>query len=576
VNSRGNILRVWLPVVLFGVLWADLVRQLSYTWESNEQYAYGWFVPILALALFWKRWLTRPRVHQPSTINHQPPPWLIALVVMAALALLPIQVVYEINPDWPLPGWLMALVAVGLSLYAVFLTGGWPWARHFAFPVCFILVAVAWPYRIEHGLTQGLMRVVANSTVEALGWFNIPALQRGNLIEISTGVVGIDEACSGIRSFQSTLMAALFLGELYLLKWHRRILLLVGGVALSFCLNVVRTLILTWHASTAGLSALGKWHDPAGMMIFLLSFACLWAIAVRLRALIPQPSTLDSKTTPTPQPSTLKSETTPLPQPSQQSTFNAQLVTLPSRYLLAIGCWAICVLALTELWYRLHDSQATGVFYWSASFPTNNPTFATIELNEKVRRNLRHDVGSTAKWTEDDGTEWSGFFFRWNPGPVRSIISARLHRPDICLPASGFRLVTDAGLDYFEVGALQIPFRKYTYDVNGGPVHVFFCQWEDGSEKQIGMLGSKGADRVRTALSGRRHLGQQTLELVLSGYVSLAEARQAVRTRLPALVRTTGPSVHQISDRSELGPATASTATAGKTADGRREMKDGR
>jgi len=122
-------------------------------------------------------------------------------------------------------------------------------------------------------------------------------------------------------------------------------------------------------------------------------------------------------------------------------------------------------------------------------------------------------------------------------------------------------------LDYFEVGALQIPFRKYTYDVNGSPVHVFFCLWEDGSEKQIGMLGSNGADRVRTALSGRRHLGQQTLELVLSGYASLVEAGQAVRTRLPALVTTTSRSISQVSDESELGPATASAATAGKTAD---------
>ena len=182
MNSRGNILRVWLPVALFGVLWADLIRQLSYTWESNEQYAYGWFVPILALALFWKRWLTRPSVVRDNgtrgprdygTTGQRDRkvrgPWSVVrsllvcgqwsvvsgpLVVLLALCLLPIQVVYEINPDWPLPGWLMALVAVGLSLYAVFLTGGWPWARHFAFPICFILVAVAWPYRIEHGLTQ--------------------------------------------------------------------------------------------------------------------------------------------------------------------------------------------------------------------------------------------------------------------------------------------------------------------------------------------------------------------------------------------------------------------------------------
>jgi len=89
-----------------------------------------------------------------------------------------------------------------------------PWVRHFAFPVGFILVAVVWPWRIEKGLTQDLMQVVASLTVELLGWLDIPALQRGNLIELGTGTVGIDEACSGIRSFQATLMISLFLGEL--------------------------------------------------------------------------------------------------------------------------------------------------------------------------------------------------------------------------------------------------------------------------------------------------------------------------------------------------------------------------
>jgi len=91
--------------------------------------------------------------------------------------LLPIRVIHEINPDWPLCSWLLTLIVVALSLHAIFLAGGWPWVRHFAFPVCLILVAVQWPWRIEHALTQGLMRVVANLTVELLGWFDIPAFQ---------------------------------------------------------------------------------------------------------------------------------------------------------------------------------------------------------------------------------------------------------------------------------------------------------------------------------------------------------------------------------------------------------------
>ena len=51
--------------------------------------------------------------------------------------------------------------------------------------------------------------------VEVLGWTGIPAIQHGNLIEVGTGTVGVSEACSGIRSFQTSLMISLFFGEFY-------------------------------------------------------------------------------------------------------------------------------------------------------------------------------------------------------------------------------------------------------------------------------------------------------------------------------------------------------------------------
>src|ERR1017187_1173661 len=58
--SSSAIWRLGLPLLLFGVLWADLVRQLSYEWAAREQYAYGWFVPFFAAALLWRRWADRP------------------------------------------------------------------------------------------------------------------------------------------------------------------------------------------------------------------------------------------------------------------------------------------------------------------------------------------------------------------------------------------------------------------------------------------------------------------------------------------------------------------------------------
>src|ERR1051326_8088162 len=63
---RGTLWPTILSVVAFIVLWTDLVRQLSYNWSSNEQYAYGWFVPFLSLGLFLKKWSTRPTPATPG------------------------------------------------------------------------------------------------------------------------------------------------------------------------------------------------------------------------------------------------------------------------------------------------------------------------------------------------------------------------------------------------------------------------------------------------------------------------------------------------------------------------------
>jgi hypothetical protein len=56
------------PLAAFSVLWIDLIRQLSYQWSTNEQYAYGWFVPFLAFGLILKKWSDRPPPGDPSPV----------------------------------------------------------------------------------------------------------------------------------------------------------------------------------------------------------------------------------------------------------------------------------------------------------------------------------------------------------------------------------------------------------------------------------------------------------------------------------------------------------------------------
>src|SRR5215470_8220796 len=61
-----------LSVLFVGALWLVLCRELSGEWSVNEQYNFGWFVPFLALYLFWLRWQDRPAAEIPNLKSQIP------------------------------------------------------------------------------------------------------------------------------------------------------------------------------------------------------------------------------------------------------------------------------------------------------------------------------------------------------------------------------------------------------------------------------------------------------------------------------------------------------------------------
>jgi exosortase/archaeosortase family protein len=129
------------------------------------------------------------------------------------------------------------------------------------FPVLFFLTAVPWPPRFEQPITAGLMQAVTAGTTVFLHWFGIPAQTTGGAITLRTGVVGITEACSGMRSLQAGIMFGLAMGEWFLLRPFRRITLLFIAIALALTTNFIRTLPLSLQAEWHGLDAVEKIHD---------------------------------------------------------------------------------------------------------------------------------------------------------------------------------------------------------------------------------------------------------------------------------------------------------------------------
>lgn len=480
-------------------LWGEIIWQLASEWSLNPQYGYGWLVPFLAALLFYQRWTRRPAPGAPSFSGLT-----IALILLAAALLLPARLVAVANPDWRLLDWLMALAAVTISLGALQLAGGLPWLRHFAFPVLFFLVAVPWPVQLEQFVIQNLMRADSAITIQILNFIGTVALQHGNVIELSTGQVGIDDACTGVRSLQATFMVALFLGAFYRLAPLRRFLLVGAGLLFAFLCNIGRTFLLCEIAARDGIAAIHRWHDPAGYTILLICLFALWGMSLWL-----QPGRLPNE----------RPGSTPLRLPR---------IGWPLALLTWLGLVEIAVAA----WYApRHQAFAPS---WTIDWPTQEADYKAVAIPAAAQELLRYNEGGGATWQAADGRNWLIYAFHWLPGRTAALF-VKNHRPDICLPASGLTMQTESGVRSLLVNGVPLPIRAYRFDDHGRPLHIFYCYWDGRSTGLTEDWTARG--RLRLAWRAERERGARMLELAVWGFENEAEAQAALQRELAKIVR---------------------------------------
>lgn len=531
-------LPLWL-LLAAGALWTLLFLQVHSVWSATPQYNYGWAVPLLALYLFWNRWENRP---QPSA---SPSPRVcLALAGALLFALLPVSLIHEANHDWRLLNWAFALAVASLTALAVAWSGGRAWLGHFAFPLTFPLIAVPWPTVLEDPLVLSLMHVVSFVAVEGLNVCGVAAIQRGNVIEIGPGMVGVDEACSGIQSFQSALMVSLFLGELFQFSRARRCGMFGGAVLWAFLCNLARAFFLAWISNRQGLAALDRWHDHTGLVLMLACYGGIIALALALNRRQTAAASPAVSAAPIAPPSTSPA-TASASAPSPVSPPRTAARAIPRPILVGVLVWLGLVQLATEAWYRRREHGVAPQPAWSLAWPQQMPKFKTEEFSDPVRRMLLYDEALGASWQDPDGTHWLGYFFRWLPGNSRAK-TTQVHNPEVCLPSGGMTKIAGHGRREYAVGALRIPFETFTFRDQNHVAHVFYCVWQskistatnspEPEPERAPMGGWKTRDRLRNALHGERHFGQQVLEILIFNAPDFAQAEAAFRRRLPELV----------------------------------------
>jgi exosortase len=495
-----------------GALWFLVWSQQCLEWQVNPLYSYGWAIPVLAGYLVFER-LRDAAAPRPAALGWLPA----AVLAVVALALVPLRVIHEANPDWVRVNWLMAAAALGCTGAVLAAWGGWRWAWHFAFPLAFTLTALPWPVWAEEAFTQGLMQLNTVLSAEGLSLCGIPALAQGNTIAIGRTLVDVEEACSGIRSLQTAFMMSLFLGEFYRLGVVRRIVLVGSSFVVAFLLNMARTITLTYVAGRDGPDALHRWHDPMGNFVMIGCIAGLWGLAAlvsrgnRPRALAGGPGA---------------------------SFLAVPRLAITPFVLLVAGI--VAGEAATRAWYGYHESKLPPPLRWALEWPRATADFKASEFDERTVKLLKFTAGERGAWTDPAGIRWQAFFLRWDPGRVSKFLAGS-HYPAVCFPAAGLELVESRGILPVQVGALTIPFRTYIFERAGVRFFVFHGLVEERpsvSGEKLDYRQVAADERLASVLAGNRNLGQRVLGLTLAGGVyDFDEAVAALRQTLPQLVR---------------------------------------
>jgi exosortase len=479
-------------VLLLAMVWAVACWRWSLEWRIHEQYGYGWFMPLLALYLVFRRWADRPL---PVPL---PCPWGVVGVILGLW--LPLRWLGEANPDWRLLAWGTYMLAAGLTVWVLVRGGGWGWVRHFGWPVAFMALAVPWPAGLETWAVQRLMQAVAVVTAEGLNFCGIIAWRQGNIIHLADGMVGVDEACSGVRSLQSTLMMAVFWGDYFRLAWCWRLGLLAGGLAVAFALNLIRALFLALVGAGAGEGVLVSWHDPAGWVqlgaAFVVLYGMAWILGRKMEA--PEP------------------------------TASGPVISIPGRRVAWAGVgWLVLVELFCVFWFAVPRGGEREP-RWIA-WQSQAPFLAEKAVPGRVASILRTE--RAVRWTgREGGFYWDLYDLYWAPGPS-SVQLAAGHTPEICLPAAGAELHEEKILRLEEGPEGGWPVRRFWFRYGDTDVHVYYVAWDEAGDVFI-RTGSgdyySRAERVRAAWRGRKNLGQHVIQVSVVGGEPGAADRQVM------------------------------------------------
>jgi exosortase len=254
-------------------------------WRANPDLSHAFFAPLIFLLLIWESRRQGPARWLPAGRG---PVLALGGVLGLGFVLFALAGLLAASLAW---SHALVLFVLAASL-CCFLTGGlilladervrvvpFNWISLTA--IFLWILAAPLPNGTYSRLTLALQVWVTGGVLQTLHLLGIPAQQHGNLIELVRTTVGVEEACSGIRSLLSCTYAGFFFAAWQVRRPAGRLFLIITAPLLALGMNFLRSLTLTLLAN-AGTEIAGFWHDVTGFAILAVTALLLALLAILL------------------------------------------------------------------------------------------------------------------------------------------------------------------------------------------------------------------------------------------------------------------------------------------------------
>lgn len=289
-------------------------------WGNREDYSFGYLVPFFVGYVLFDRWprirsyLFTGRATEQSAAEvpskSAASAWVRILEYIAVAAFAASLLLFAVGallraatgPQNPaslaIAASLGGLILSGVFMFAKECVDGrpMPLKQRLALTALFIFPALIWLISaplVSVLETQVRVFLLNKVTIIVFGLFDFLGFElerEGNVLILPDGQVGVEEACSGIRSLTACLFAGSFLAAVFLDRFWKKVLLVAAAMVFAVITNLIRSLFLTYYAYRNGAGAIdedwvlpfigsiGTVHDATGMAI--LGVTCVGLICL--------------------------------------------------------------------------------------------------------------------------------------------------------------------------------------------------------------------------------------------------------------------------------------------------------